>query len=67
MTTEIDLIDTTEIVNMTEIATETTDEEIVLDLILTPSHLPKAAIVVIERKRDKKEDVLEAELIDVMD
>ena len=46
---------------MTEIVTETTDEEIVPDLTLIPNHPLKAAIVVIERKRNKEEDVLEVE------
>lgn len=54
----------TEIV-MTEIATETTEEEIVQDHSQVPNHPLKAVIVVIEKRRNKEEDVLEVERIDV--
>lgn len=62
----IEMIETTEGVIMTEIAmkeivTETTEEEIAPDLTQIPNHPLKAAAVVIERKRNKEEDVLEAE------
>lgn len=46
---------------MKEIATETTEEEIVRDLTQVPNHPQKAVIVVIEKRRNKEEDVLEVE------
>lgn len=44
-----------------EIATETTEEEIVRDPTQVPNHPQKAVIVVIERRKNKEEDVLEVE------
>lgn len=66
MITEIDMIEATEDAittdNVTtEIVTETIAEEIALNPTLIQDHHPKATIVVIERKRSKEKDVLEAE------
>lgn len=70
--TEIDMIETivmietteegiTKEIEMTETVTEMTDEEIAPGLTLIQNHPQKAVIVVIERKENKEEDVLEAE------
>lgn len=74
MTAGIETIETIEMIEvredvimteiaMTEIATEMTEEEIVQDLTQAPSHPLKAVIVVIEKRRNKEEDVLEVELM----